>query len=251
MMGEVKMDNFSNKILLDKMKLISFNEQTNLCLVGPVQLPIKQGDFETTFQWYTWLNVNKQYTSNEMVLKAMTDLDLASKQQSSVLVYGDFKNAENPIIRMHSICHTGDIFGSQRCDCGYQLHESMKMIAEHGCGAIFYLANHEGRGIGLFSKSLAYILQEEGFDTVEANQALGFEDDTRNYGEAIMILQNLRSKPVTLITNNPKKLAALKNSGLLAHNHIPLWGGMTETNRYYLETKVMKSGHIPEKQLTF
>ncbi|MCV5647574.1 GTP cyclohydrolase, partial [Escherichia coli] len=90
----------------------------------------------------------------------IVNAELASKQQSSVLVYGDFANADDAIIRMHSICHTGDIFGSQRCDCGYQLHESMKMIAEHGCGAIFYLANHEGRGIGLFSKSLAYILQE-------------------------------------------------------------------------------------------
>ncbi|HWL12557.1 MAG TPA: GTP cyclohydrolase II, partial [Ureibacillus sp.] len=171
------------------------------------------------------------------------------QQQSSVLVYGDFTNADDAIIRMHSICHTGDIFGSQRCDCGYQLHESMKMIADHGCGAIFYLANHEGRGIGLFSKSLAYILQEEGFDTVEANNALGFEDDTRNYEEAIRVLEALRAKPVTLITNNPKKLEALKTHGLLAHTHIPLWGGLTETNRHYLETKVKKSGHIPEKQL--
>ncbi|WP_421662159.1 GTP cyclohydrolase II [Lysinibacillus telephonicus] len=230
------------------MTLVPFNDNENLCLVGPVKLPIKQGDFQTTFQWYTWLNIDKKL-SKEMVLDAITNDNLAVKQQSSVLVYGDFTNAEDAIIRMHSICHTGDIFGSQRCDCGYQLHESMKMIAEHGCGAIFYLANHEGRGIGLFSKSLAYLLQEEGYDTVEANNALGFEDDTRNYEEAISVLESLRSKPVTLITNNPKKLAALKEHGLLAHNHIPLWGGLTETNRHYLETKVKKSGHILEKEL--
>ena len=129
---------------------------------------------------------------------------------------------------MHSICHTGDIFGSKRCDCGYQLHQSMKMIAEHGCGAIFYLADHEGRGIGLFSKSLAYLLQQEGYDTVEANQALGFEDDTRSYEGAIRVLRELRENPVTLITNNPKKLNALKKHGLAAKDHIPLWGGLTE-----------------------
>ncbi|RKJ37871.1 GTP cyclohydrolase II, partial [Butyricicoccus sp. 1XD8-22] len=148
------------------------------------------------------------------------------------------------------ICHTGDIFGSMRCDCGYQLHQSMKMIKEHGHGAIFYLANHEGRGIGLFSKSLAYLLQEEGFDTVEANEALGFEDDTRSYEEALRILESLRQKPVTLITNNPKKLQALKSHGLIAKEHIPLWGGMTETNRYYLNTKILKSGHIPDPKMT-
>jgi len=238
----------ANEVLKDKMKIVPFNDKDNLCLVGPVKLPVKQGDFEVSFQWYTWVAAEKQLDTKETILHSIVNAELASKQQSSVLVYGDFTNADDAIIRMHSICHTGDIFGSQRCDCGYQLHESMKMIVEHGCGAIFYLANHEGRGIGLFSKSLAYILQEEGFDTVEANLALGFEDDTRNYEEAIRVLEALRTKPVTLITNNPKKLAALKSHGLLAHDHIPLWGGLTETNRHYLETKVKKSGHIPEKQ---
>ncbi|RUL56873.1 GTP cyclohydrolase II [Lysinibacillus antri] len=238
-----------NDILLNKMKVIPFKNNENLCVVGPVNLPITQGDFQTTFQWYTWLNLDKKYATKEQILQAIVNEDLASKQQSSVLIYGDFENADDAIIRMHSICHTGDIFGSKRCDCGYQLHESMKMIVDHGCGAIFYLANHEGRGIGLFSKSLAYILQEEGYDTVEANNALGFADDTRNYEEAISILEALRSKPVKLITNNPLKLRALKEHGLLAHEHIPLWGGLTETNRHYLETKVRKSGHITEKQL--
>lgn len=233
-------------ILLNKIKLIERNPHENLSIVGPVRLPIKQGDFEATFQWYSWLNVAKSLCK-EQIIDQISTMNLAFGQQSSVLVYGDFENREDALIRMHSICHTGDIFGSQRCDCGYQLHESMKMIVEHGCGAIFYLADHEGRGIGLFSKSLAYLLQEEEYDTVEANHALGFEDDTRSYEDAILVLEALRQKPVTLITNNPKKLEALQDHGLLADGHIPLWGGMTETNRYYLETKVKKAGHIMEE----
>ncbi|SOC36017.1 GTP cyclohydrolase II [Ureibacillus acetophenoni] len=237
------------EILLNKMKIVQYKEQQTICIVGPVKLPVKQGDFETTFQWYTWLTVDGQKTKED-ILDLIVNENLASKQQSSVLVYGDFTNGDDAIIRMHSICHTGDIFGSQRCDCGYQLHESMKMVKEHGCGAVFYLANHEGRGIGLFSKSLAYLLQEEGYDTVEANEALGFEDDTRSYEEAIQVLEALREKPVTLITNNPNKLAALKNHGLLAEKHISIWGGLTETNRLYLSTKIEKSGHITDTKIS-
>ncbi len=229
--------------LLDKITLTKRNKTENLAIVGPVRLPIKQGDFEATFQWYSWLSADASW-SKEQIVQQLPSLNLAFGQQSSVLVYGDFANNDNALIRMHSICHTGDIFGSQRCDCGYQLHESMKMIADHGCGAIFYLADHEGRGIGLFSKSLAYLLQEEDYDTVEANHALGFEDDTRSYEDAIKVLAELRKKPVTLITNNPKKLAALKDHGLALNGHIPLWGGATDSNRHYLETKVEKAGHI-------
>lgn len=238
-----------NEILFNKMQLIDYKDKEKICLVGPVKLPIKQGNFHATFQWYTWLKVEGNITSKEAVLEYIKDAKLEYQQQSSVLIFGDFKNFDDAIIRMHSICHTGDIFGSQRCDCGYQLHESMKMIVEHGCGAIFYLANHEGRGIGLFSKSLAYLLQEEGYDTVEANHALGFKDDTRSYVEAIHVLEALRKKPVTLITNNPKKLAALKEHGLLSRDHIPLWGGLTETNQFYLETKIKKAGHIPVEKM--
>ena len=233
------------EILKDKMKLVERNESQNLALVGPIKLPVKQGDFEATFQWYSWLPVDQNKTK-EQIVESLHYLNLALGQQSSVLVYGDFEHRDDVLIRMHSICHTGDIFGSQRCDCGYQLHESMKMIVEHGCGAIFYLADHEGRGIGLFSKSLAYLLQEDEYDTVQANHALGFEDDTRSYEDAIKILEAMRTKPVTLITNNPKKLAALKEHGLLADGHVPLWGGLTETNAHYLQTKVKKSGHISQ-----
>lgn len=230
-------------ILKDKISFVVQNSSQNLALVGPVKLPIKQGDFEATFNWYSWLTISNDQTK-EQLIDELSSMNLAFGQQSSVLVYGDFENCDDALIRMHSICHTGDIFGSQRCDCGYQLHESMKMIARHGCGAIFYLADHEGRGIGLFSKSLAYLLQENSFDTVQANHALGFEDDTRSYEDALKILESLRSKPVTLITNNPKKLAALQAHGLSANGHVPLWGGLTETNAHYLQTKVEKSGHL-------
>ncbi|RAS80745.1 hypothetical protein A4U60_14290 [Priestia endophytica] len=120
----------------------------------------------------------------------------------------------------------------------------MKMIVEHGTGALFYLANHEGRGIGLFNKAMAYILQEEGMDTVEANHELGFEDDTRNYEDAISILLHLRQKPITLITNNPKKLEALKRSGMNVENRVALWGDVSQYNEHYLNTKVKRSGHL-------
>jgi GTP cyclohydrolase II len=124
----------------------------------------------------------------------------------------------------------------------------MHKIKEHGTGAIFYLANHEGRGIGLFSKAMAYILQENGYDTVEANEALGFVNDSRNYSDAIQVLKRLRSKPVTLITNNPLKLDALKNAGLTVSGRVPLWGDVSEYNERYLKTKVEKSGHIEEER---
>lgn len=234
-------------IVKDKMIIVQHSKTEHICLVGPVKLPVKQGDFSAIFQWYNWLKVDANL-SKEEIIDGLVSANLAFSQQSSVLVYGEFTHTDDVLIRMHSICHTGDIFGSQRCDCGYQLHESMKMIVEHGSGAIFYLADHEGRGIGLFSKSLAYLLQEEGLDTVEANHALGFSDDTRSYEEAITVLGALRSKPVTLITNNPKKLAALQAHGLAAEGHVPLWGGLTETNRYYLDTKVEKSGHMREEK---
>lgn len=236
----------SNKIqdlLSDKMSIIQETDKDDICLVGPVKLPVQLDDKVIIFQWYTWLRMDQEMTKVE-ILQSLANTNLASMQQSSVLVYGDFQHEEEALVRMHSICHSGDIFGSKRCDCGFQLRESMRMIVKNGCGALFYLANHEGRGIGLFTKSLAYILQQEGFDTVEANHALGLEDDVRSYTEAIRVLKELRSHPVTLITNNPKKLAALRESGLTADRHIPIWGDISEYNKKYLETKVEKSGHI-------
>ncbi len=248
MKGDYKMEQIKLKsdvfsILKDKIQLIQKNERA-IYLVGPIQLPVNLDGETTVFQWYCWLNYDQITEDYEEIIKKLASSNLADFQQSSVLVYGDFANAENALIRMHSICHTGDIFGSKRCDCGFQLKESMKRIKENGAGALFYLSNHEGRGIGLFSKAMAYLLQENGYDTVEANEALGFVNDSRDYDDAILVLKKLRNKSVTLITNNPKKLEALEKAGLPVSGRTPLWGDVSEYNRKYLQTKVTKSGHL-------
>jgi GTP cyclohydrolase II len=221
-------------------------EKGAIYLVGPIRLPVNLDGETAEFKWYCWLNCEEATDHFERIVDKLSSVNLAEYQQSSVLVYGDFQNAEHAWIRMHSICHTGDIFGSKRCDCGFQLKQSMKKIAGHGTGALFYLANQEGRGIGLFSKALAYILQENGYDTVDANLSLGFADDSRHYGDAIRVLRALRNKPVTIITNNPKKLEALQKSGMDVEGRVPLWGDVSEYNANYLQTKRTRSGHMEQ-----
>lgn len=245
-MTRTKFESRVLSILEDKIQLIN-TDKGAIYLVGPIRLPVNLYGKTIDFQWYCWLNCDEVTEDFERIIEKLASVNLAELQQSSVLTYGDFAYEDNAIIRMHSICHTGDIFGSKRCDCGYQLKQSMKMIVEHGTGALFYLANHEGRGIGLFSKAMAYILQENGYDTVDANQGLGFVDDSRNYDDAIRVLKALRLKPVTLMTNNPKKLAALKNSGLIISDREPLWGDVSEFNKSYLQTKIKRSGHLEQE----
>lgn len=233
-------------IIKDKIQSIK-TDNGAIYLVGPIKLPVNLSGETIIFQWYCWLNCAEVTEDPQRIIDKLSSVNLAEMQQSSVLVYGDFQKADDALIRFHSICHTGDIFGSKRCDCGYQLKQAMKHIAEHGTGALFYLANHEGRGIGLFSKAMAYVLQENGYDTVDANLALGFKDDARNYSNAIQVLKRLREKPVTLITNNPKKLEALKNAGMNLTGRIELWGDVSEYNERYLKTKIERAGHLREE----
>ncbi|XKH50128.1 GTP cyclohydrolase II [Chryseomicrobium palamuruense] len=245
-MIQEKLDSKVVAALQDKIQLIH-KEDGAIYLVGPIRLPVNLYGETVVFQWYSWLNCDEVTSDVNRIIEKLSSSNLAELQQSSVLAYGDFMNGEDAIIRMHSICHTGDIFGSKRCDCGYQLKESMKMIVDHGTGALFYLANHEGRGIGLFSKAMAYILQENGYDTVDANESLGFVDDSRDYSDAISVLKALRSKPIKLMTNNPKKLQALQEAGMELVGRQPLWGDLSEFNEVYLQTKVKRSGHIQEE----
>lgn len=157
------------------------------------------------------------------------------------------KNSEpkkTPIVRMHSECLTGDIFHSLKCDCNQQLHGSLKMINEHGNGALVYLCDHEGRGIGLINKLKAYCLQDKGQDTIEANVSLGFESDLRNYGTGAQILIDLGYEKFNLITNNPKKIVALKGYGLEVLERISLQPVINEFNERYIETKKEKMQHL-------
>ncbi|MDD2198404.1 MAG: bifunctional 3,4-dihydroxy-2-butanone-4-phosphate synthase/GTP cyclohydrolase II [Bacteroidales bacterium] len=158
------------------------------------------------------------------------------------LIKGKWTEDEPILVRVHSSCVTGDIFGSKRCDCGDQLHKSMQLIDKIGKGVIVYL-NQEGRGIGLFNKIAAYKLQEEGLDTVEANLHLGFKDDERDYGVGAQILRSLGVKKMKLITNNPVKKAGLKGYGLEIVENVHLEIHPNKFNRFYLETKKYKMGH--------
>jgi 3,4-dihydroxy 2-butanone 4-phosphate synthase / GTP cyclohydrolase II len=159
------------------------------------------------------------------------------------LVFGEVKDAEGILVRMHSKCLTGDVFGSLRCDCGWQLHAAMTMIQERGRGVVVYL-DQEGRGIGLLNKLKAYELQDTGADTVEANERLGFKPDLRNYGIGAQILLDLGLKSIRPMTNNPRKLVGLEGYGLRVEERVPIVPPATSENQGYLDAKRDKLGHL-------
>ena len=184
-----------------------------------VKLPTERGDFEF---------IPFRQTSNGL--------------EHAALVKGTWTKDEPVMVRLHSSCFTGDIFGSMRCDCGSQLHKAMEMVEAAGKGVVIYL-NQEGRGIGLLNKIKAYRLQDEGMDTVQANLKLGFGEDERDYGVGASIMRELGLRKVRLISNNPVKRAGLEGYGIQIVETIPLIIESNPHNKFYLETKANKMGH--------
>lgn len=164
-------------------------------------------------------------------------------QHHLALVRGEVAGKKNVLVRVHSECLTGDVFGSRRCDCGPQLHSAMRQVAEAGCGVILYM-RQEGRGIGLAPKIQAYKLQEQGFDTVEANEKLGYKMDLREYGLGAQILVDLGLKTIRLLTNNPRKIVGLGGYGLKITEQVPIKIKSNPHNELYLNAKRDKMGHL-------
>ncbi len=213
-------DRFNLKLISIE-DLVAYRMRTESLVqrVVDVKLPTEFGDFDL----YAYKQVN-------------------TGEEHLALVKGDWSPAEEVLVRVHSSCVTGDIFGSQRCDCGPQLHAAMEMVDRAGKGVIVYM-QQEGRGIGLINKLRAYKLQQEGADTVEANRLLGFDSDARDYGVGAQILFDLGVRKMRLMTNNPRKRTGLVGYGLEITENVPIEITPNVHNKHYLLTKKLKMGH--------
>jgi 3,4-dihydroxy 2-butanone 4-phosphate synthase/GTP cyclohydrolase II len=166
-----------------------------------------------------------------------------NQEHHLALVKGDVSDGKPVLVRVHSECLTGDVFGSRRCDCGSQLHTALKQIAESGHGVLVYM-RQEGRGIGLAAKIHAYKRQEQGMDTVQANEHLGFPADLREYGTGAQILADLGVRKIRLLTNNPRKVVGLDGYGMEIIERVPIRSVSNPHNENYLSTKKIKLGHL-------
>lgn len=218
----------------------------NISILGPIPLPLAAGDRTIDIEWYACV----RHTELSKIEEIADDLceqqgqtlfaTLASSMAvNSVLVSGDPDAWKNPLVRVHSSCLTGDVFGSERCECGPQMESALELIEkdEQG-GMLIYMSGHEGRGIGLWAKAATYLLQDSGEDTYQANRSLGLPDDSRDFSDAASLLKFfIGDEPFRLLTNNPKKVNDLRGFGLGNITRVKHVTGVTDSNREYLSAK--------------
>lgn len=220
--------------------------QGTISVLGPIPMPLTVGGTDYSVQWFATVR-NTELTKLEDLaadLRAKhgehSFAELASSMAvNSVLIIGDPEAWTDPLIRVHSSCLTGDVFGSQRCECGPQFESALKLISEDEQGGmLIYMAGHEGRGIGLWAKAATYLLQDGGEDTYQANRTLGLPDDSRDFSDAAALIKHFRGEgPFRLLTNNPKKIEDLAAAGLAGITPVKHVFGVTDSNKRYLAAK--------------
>lgn len=221
-------------------------EEPSLSLLGPIPLPLNLHGLELTVQWYAFVRHTELAKVDELATELrhrggarFFSMMASYMAVNSVLLVGNPQAAENPLVRVHSSCLTGDVFGSQRCECGPQLAAALARISKDAAGGmVIYMSGHEGRGIGLWAKAATYVLQDEGENTYEANRMLGLPDDSRDFSDAAAILYHfLDNRPFRLLTNNPKKVQDLSDLGLTNITPVKHVAGVGDWNRRYLSAK--------------
>lgn len=215
-------------------------------ILGPIPLPLSLNDFQVTPRWYATVRSTELSKVEDLARELrvqggqhLFSVLASSMAVNSVLVIGEPEKHDNPLVRVHSSCLTGDVFGSMRCECGPQLATAIKRIDEEPAGGILvYMAGHEGRGIGLWAKAATYLLQDDGADTYQANRSLGLPDDSRDFSDAAALLHHfLGNRPFRLLTNNPKKVEDLARFGLTEITPVKHVTGVGDWNRRYLKAK--------------
>jgi GTP cyclohydrolase II len=246
--------------LIEQHKLVRFNArgetiapndspppgELSLSMLGPIPLPIRLGELELELSWYAFVRHTELAKADELASELrqrnasrLFPTLVTSMAVNSVLLHGNPLAHENPLVRVHSSCMTGDVFGSLRCECGPQLGSALERIAQEPTGGMLvYMAGHEGRGIGLWAKAATYLLQDAGENTYQANRSLGLPDDSRDFSDAAAVLRHfLNDRPFRLLTNNPKKVSDLTRHGISHITPVKHVVGVGRWNRRYLAAK--------------
>ena len=230
-------------------------------ILGPIPLPISKGGESLEAQWYACVRAT-DLSEVEAQVSLLSEHEHVSQHRiaqlasgmatNSVLAIGSASTSESPLVRVHSTCFTGDVFGSQRCECGPQYEAAVDRIAEDPEGGyLVYMAGHEGRGIGLWAKAATYLLQDGGEDTYQANRSLGLPDDSRDFSDAASLLKYFgRGRPIRLLTNNPKKIDDLAAMGIQNLTRIKHVSGVNDSNRRYLLAKRERGHGLDESDLS-